>query len=125
MNDNITSINGMEEEELEQAKAKAKDAENLFTMKLKKPLTYDGAEFEELSFDFDALTGKDSLAIERELSLRGIQVAVPAFSGEYIIRIAARACTSPVGYDAFELMSLRDYNRLRAKVRNFLMGSES
>lgn len=123
--DNITNITGMQEEELEQAKAEAKNAENLFTLKLKKPLTYNGSDYEELSFDFDGLTGRDSLDVERELSLRGIQVAVPAFSGEYIIRIAAKACTSPVGSDAFERMSLKDYNRLRSKVRNFLMGSES
>lgn len=123
--DNITTINGMQEEELEQAKAEAEKAENLFSLELKKPLTYEGKVYNELSFDFDTLTGKDSLAVERELSLRGIQVAVPAFSGEYIIRIAAKACTSRVGSDAFELMSLKDYNRLRSKVRNFLMGSES
>ena len=124
--DNITNINGgMEEEELEQAKEEAKKAENLFTLKLKKPLSYEGKEYEELSFDFDGLTGRDSLDVERELAIRGIQVAVPAFSGEYIIRIAAKACTVPVGHDAFEYMSLKDYNRLRSKVRNFLMGSES
>ena len=122
--DNITSINGMQEEELERAKAEAKKAENLFTLKLKKPINYDGTEYDEFSFDFDGLTGKDSLAVERELATRGIQVAVPAFSGEYIIRIAAKACTVPVGYDAFEKLSLKDYNRLRGKVRNFLMASE-
>lgn len=123
--DNITNINSMDEEELEQAKEEAKKAENLFTLKLKKPLSYEGTEYTELSFDFDSLTGRDSLNVERELAIRGIQVAVPAFSGEYIIRIAAKACTSPIGSDAFELMSLKDYNRMRSKVRNFLMGSES
>ena len=122
--DNITNINGMQEEELEQAKAEAKKAENLFKLKLKKPLSYEGTDYTELSFDFDNLTGRDSLDVERELAMRAIQVAVPAFSGEYIIRIAAKACTAPLGSDAFEAMSLRDYNRLRGKVRNFLMASE-
>ncbi len=124
MDNNITNINGMQEEELEQAKAEAKKAENLFKLKLKKPLSYEGTDYTELSFDFDNLTGRDSLDVERELAMRAIQVAVPAFSGEYIIRIAAKACTAPVGFDAFEAMSLRDYNRLRGKVRNFLMASE-
>ena len=122
--DNITNINGMQEEELEQAKAEAKKAENLFTLKLKKPLSYEGTDYTELSFDFDNLTGRDSLDVERELAMRGIQVAVPAFSGEYIVRIAAKACAEPLGSDAFESLSLRDYNRLRSKVRNFLMASE-
>jgi hypothetical protein len=122
--ENITNINGMQEEELEQAKVEAKNAENLFKLKLKKPLSYEGTDYTELSFDFDNLTGRDSLDVERELAMRAIQVAVPAFSGEYIIRIAAKACTEPLGSDAFEAMSLRDYNRLRGKVRNFLMASE-
>ena len=122
--DNITNINGMQEDEIEQAKVEAKKAENLFKLKLKKPLSYEGTDYTELSFDFENLTGRDSLDVERELAMRAIQVAVPAFSGEYIIRIAAKACTAPVGFDAFEAMSLRDYNRLRGKVRNFLMASE-
>lgn len=124
MDNNITNINAMQEEELEQAKVEAKKAENLFKLKLKKPLSYEGTDYTELSFDFDNLTGRDSLDVERELAMRAIQVAVPAFSGEYIIRIAAKACTEPLGSDAFEAMSLRDYNRLRGKVRNFLMASE-
>lgn len=124
MDNNITSINGMQEEELDKAKEEAKKAVDLFTLKLKKPLSYEGTDYNEISFDFDGLTGRDSLDVERELSMRGLQVAVPAFSGEYIIRIAAKACTSPLGSDAFEAMSLKDYNRLRSKVRNFLMASE-
>jgi hypothetical protein len=122
--DNITNINGMQEDELEQAKAEAKNAVNLFKLKLKKPLSYEGTDYSEISFDFDSLTGRDSLDVERELAMRGIQVAVPAFSGEYIVRIAAKACAEPLGSDAFESLSLRDYNRLRSKVRNFLMASE-
>ena len=124
MDNNITSINGMQEEELDKAKEEAKKAVDLFTLKLKKPLSYEGTDYNEISCDFDGLTGRDSLDVERELSMRGLQVAVPAFSGEYIIRIAAKACTSPLGSDAFEAMSLKDYNRLRSKVRNFLMASE-
>lgn len=122
--DNITNINGMQEDEIEQAKVEAKKAENLFKLKLKKPLSYEGTDYTEFSFDFENLTGRDSLDVEKELAMRAIQVAVPAFSGEYIIRIAAKACTAPVGFDAFEALSLRDYNRLRGKVRNFLMASE-
>jgi hypothetical protein len=114
----------MEKEELDEAKAAAEKAETLFTLKFKKPFTYESVDYDELQFDFDSLTGKDSLDVEAELARRGTQVAVPAFSGEYIVRIAARACTSPIGHDAMLRMSLRDYNCLRSKVRNFLMASE-
>ena len=118
------NITPMGEEELNQAKAASKKAENLFTLKFKKPFTYESVEYDELQFDFESLTGKDSLEVEAELARRGTQVAVPAFSGEYIIRIAARACTAPIGYDAMLMMSLRDYNKIRSRARNFLMASE-
>ena len=122
--DTKNNITPMDEEEMNQAKAGAEKAENLFKLKFKKTFTYDGVDYDELEFDFDGLTGNDSLEVEKELARRGTQVAVPAFSGEYIIRIAARACTSPIGSDAFLRMSLKDYNRVRSKVRNFLMASE-
>ena len=122
--DNITNINGMESEEFEQAQAEAKKAENLFTLKFKKPFTYDGVDYDELQFDFDGLTGNDSLEIEKELNRMGQQLAVPAFSGEFITRMIARACTAPIGNDAAKMMSMRDWHRLRAKARNFLMSSE-
>ena len=122
--DTKSNITPMDEEELNQAKAAAAKAENLFKLKFKKPFTYDGVDYDELEFDFDGLTGGDSLEVEKELARMGTQVAVPAFSGDYILRIAARACTSPIGSDAFRLMSLKDYNKVRAKVRNFLMASE-
>lgn len=119
------NITKMDREELEKAKEEAKKADDLFVLKFKKPFTYESVDYDELEFDFDGLTGNDSLEVEKELARQGTQVAVPAFSGEYIIRIAARACTTPIGSDAFRLMSLKDYNRVRAKVRNFLMASES
>lgn len=119
------NITKMDREELEKAKEEAKKADNLFVLKFKKPFTYESVDYDELEFDFDGLTGNDSLEVEKELARQGTQVAVPAFSGEYIIRIAARACTTLIGSDAFRLMSLKDYNRVRAKVRNFLMASES
>ena len=120
-----SNITKMDREELEKAKEEAKKADDLFVLKFKKPFTYESVDYDELEFDFDGLTGNDSLEVEKELARQGTQVAVPAFSGEYIIRIAARACTTPIGSDAFRLMSLKDYNRVRAKVRNFLMASES
>jgi len=119
---NITPIN---EEELNAAQEEAKDAAKLFTLKFKKPLSYNGEEYDELSFDFEALTGRDSIVVEKELARNGVQVVAPAFNGEYLIRIAARACTVRVGYDVAYHMSISDYNKLRSATRNFLMRSES
>lgn len=120
--DNITPINA---EELKQAEEEAKDAKGMFVMRFKKPISYNGKEYSELAFDFESLTGRDSLDVEKELTRSGTQIVVPAFNGEYLVRIAARACTTRVGYDVVYNMSIIDYNKLRSAVRNFLMRSES
>lgn len=114
----------IDEEELGAAEDAAKGAKDTFTLKLSKPLMYNGISYSELTFDFDGLSGKDSLAVENELARKGIQLLIPAFNGEYIIRVAARACTTKIGSDAIEMLSIRDYNKLRSRVRNFLMSAE-
>lgn len=114
----------MDEKEFQAAQEAAAKAKDTFVLKFKKPFVYNGVEYSELEFDFEGLTGNDSLEVERELTRRGINIIAPAFSIEYIVRIAARACTSPIGHDAMSLMTIRDFNRIRSAVRNFLMGSE-
>ena len=91
----------------------------------KKPFEYQGKSYDQLTFDFGSLTGRDSLAIENELQALGKMVLSPEFSGEFLIRMAARACTENVGSDAMEQMPMRDYNRIRSQARSFLLRSES
>ena len=61
-------------------------------------------------------------------------VIVPTFSGQYLIRMAARACTTTlttadgkkrrVGADVIQALPIGDYNRIRSKARTFLLASE-
>ena len=105
-----------------------------YVHKLKKPFTFEGCTIEELSFDFDRLTGNDSLAIEDELQSMNKPVIVPTFSGQYLIRMAARACTTTlttpdgktrrIGADVIQALPIGDYNRIRSKARTFLLASE-
>ena len=84
--------------------------------------------------DFDRLTGNDSLAIEDELQSMNKPVIVPTFSGQYLIRMAARACTTTlptpdgrtrrIGADVIQALPIGDYNRIRSKARTFLLASE-
>ncbi len=97
---------------------------NMFTIELKKPVMYNDKEYKSLSFDFEKLTGKDGMAIEEELSQLGKAILVPALSGEYLVRMAARACTEKVGSDIFDLLSIREYNQIRTAARSFLLLSE-
>lgn len=91
---------------------------------LKKQIEYNGKKYTELEFDFDALTGADSIAVSNELKASGKMVAVAAFDEDFLIRIAAKACTSPVGYDLFLTLPISDYMRIKDATRSFLLKSE-
>ena len=112
------------EEEFEIAENEANKSALIYIHKFRKPFEYNGKTYNELIFEWDKLTGRDGLAIENEMQQLGKAVIVPTFSGEYLIRMAAKACTIPIGADAFENMSLSDYNKIRSAARSFLLNSE-
>lgn len=81
--------------------------------------------YTELIFDWGKLSGYDALNIEDELAALGKPAVVAAFSGEYKIRMAARACSERIGFDAFKHMPIQDFNRITGEARSFLLRSES
>ena len=105
------------------AAAKAAAAADPYTY-TQKPLDYEGKHYESLTFDWGKLTGNDSLAIEAELTALKQPVIIPSMSAGYLIRMACRACTEPIGVDVIGAMSIRDYNTIRTKARNFLLRSD-
>lgn len=114
----------VDDEEFAIAEQEAAESEFIYTHKFKRPFEYEGKTYKELSFDWDKLTGKDGLSIENEMQAMGKAVIVPTFSGEYLIRFAAKACSEPIGADAFEFMKIADYNKIRSAARSFLLKSE-
>jgi len=122
MSDNMKNI--IVADEFAVAEKEAEKSEYSYTHKFRKPFEYQGKTYNEMTFDWGKLTGKDGLAIENELQQIGKAVIVPTFSGEYLIRLAARACTAPIGADAFENMPIVDYNKIRSSARSFLLKSE-
>lgn len=111
-------------DEFSVAESEAVGSGSLYIHKFRKPFEYEGMKISELRIDFEQLTGGDGLDIENELMRAGKAVVAPAFSGEYLIRMAARASSPKVGADAFKLMSLSDYNKVRSAARSFLLKSE-
>lgn len=109
---------------VEEAQTDTPEDDSLFTVTFRKPVLYNGQQYKSLTFDFDSLTGGDGLSIEAELQANGRMPIVPAFSGEYLIRMAAKACTEPIGHDIFSVMPLREYNSIRSAARNFLLRTE-
>lgn len=116
------------EEEIQAAKqAVGSDAvlleeqnDGLYTHTFSKPVLYDGKTIEKLTFDFDSLTGGDSLDVESELMARNHFVVVKNVDGEYLTRMAARACTEKIGHDIFRLMPVKDYGKITNIAKRFL-----
>ena len=91
---------------------------------LTRPVLYNGEEVTELAFDFDRLTGADALNIEEEL----VMLRKPMYFGaindvNYLIRMAAKACTKPVGMDFFNKVPITDFERIKNRARFFLSGT--
>lgn len=99
-----------------------------YTHIFRKPFSYEGRTHEELTFDWESLTGNDSLAIENEVVAKGKTLVVPAYTGEYLVGMAARACTERdergkrvVGTDTIRAMPLGDFQKICNRARNFLL----
>lgn len=71
----------VDHDEYAAAEAQAKESVGNYTLKLKRPFTYEGQTFDELNFDFEGLTGDDALSIEDELQAIGKPTISPTFSG--------------------------------------------
>lgn len=115
----------IDDKELDLANAQA-DEETVgepYVHEFAKPFTYEGKTYDKLVFDWYALTGKDSLAIETEMAMLGKTVIVPEFSGDYLMRMAAKACTTKIGSDVIEALPLVDFNKIRNRARSFLLKS--
>ncbi len=110
--------------DLPEAVVGVENSRSTYTHKFKSPFSYEGKTYDELCFDFGKLTGKDGLAIENEIQAMGQPVIIPSLSGEYLLRMAARACTTRIGFDVMKAMPLSDYNRIRSAARNFLTSTE-
>ena len=126
-NEKVVQINeGVDEEELNAAQQEAdKETSTVSTVELKKPLSYNGTQYDKLHFDFEKLTGKDSLEVETEIERRtGGTVVVPAINLEYLVCISAKACAEPIGRDAILSLNLGDFNHIRNIARNFMLRSD-
>lgn len=105
------------------AEETAEDA-NVFSYEFRKPVDYDGVTYTALDFDFSNLTGADALNIEEELQAIGKTPIAAAFSSEYLIRMAAKACAQPIGADFFRKCALADFEAIKNRARRFLLASE-
>ena len=116
----------IDEKELEEAAKLAEARENQYEYEheLKDPFTWEGRTYKKFKFDWGKLTGRDGLAIESEMQALGTPVVIPSLSGDYLIRMAARASVETVSVDVLLGLPLREYNRIRSAARSFLLRTE-
>lgn len=117
--------NVTEKAELDQAIEEAVELDEnsgTYVHLFRRPFKWEGKEYDELAFNFESLTGRDLVAIEREMAMSGQVVMSPAMSGEFLIRMAARACG--LGIDVIQAMPISDVATIRAKARTFLLRAE-
>lgn len=96
-----------------------------YTHSLNPPFTYEGKTWGNLTFHWGQLTAKDSLIIENEMAAAGKVLVVPELSGEFLSRMAVRACEEKIALNAFMALPLGDYNKIRSRARSFLLRTES
>lgn len=93
-----------------------------YVHKLDPVFTWEGTTYDKLEFDFTKLKLSDSLAVEDELIALGKGALVPEWNSQYLVRLAAKACTSPIGSDMLSALSLNEGRRIISRTRNFMRG---
>ena len=91
-----------------------------YVHRFKKPFTYQGKTYEKLAFDFGKLTLNDSLAVEDELNALGKGALVPEWNSQYLVRLAAKACTDKIGSDVLMTLPIHEGRRILTRTRNFI-----
>lgn len=87
---------------------------------LSKPVIIDGKEFTHLEFDFDELTGIDSLDAETEIRAMGKTPTVLEADKAYLAAIAARAMKPKQVIDFILKLPIKDFTAVTAVTQAFL-----
>ena len=135
MEEKVLDMEGIAEDAAEAERvaeeAKQEQETGRYTHTFKKPFQWKGRTFKSLTFDWTTLKGRDHLEIEQEVLMRGRTLVSPAFTGEFLAGMAARACTERdekekrvIDRQAVMEMDLVDFQAITRKARGFLLRAE-
>lgn len=93
----------------------------VYTHTFKKPFEYEGKTYENVTFPFERLTGRDMVAIEAEMQANNEYAIAPEISRSFQAKMAAKA--AGIGSDVLEAMPINDFNRITNACRSFLLDS--
>lgn len=84
-----------------------------------------------MTFNWTALSGRDHLEIENEILMKGRTLVSPAFTGDFLAGMAARACTERdekgkrvIDGQAILELPMADFQAITRKARSFLLRAE-
>lgn len=128
-------MKGVEEDaaaaEREAEAAKKEPDVGSYTHTFQKPFSWEGHTYDTLTFDWMALTGEDHLNLENKILLKGRTLIVPAYTGDFLAGMAARACTERdndgkrvITDEAVSKLPIRDFQAITGKARRFLQRGE-
>ncbi|NCE63021.1 hypothetical protein D1159_00140 [Pseudoflavonifractor sp. 524-17] len=111
--------------------AKKEQETGSYTHTFKKPFRWKERTFDSLTFDWTTLKGRDHLEIEQEVLMKGRTLVSPAFTGEFLAGMTARACTERdekakrvIDTQAVMEMDMVDFQAITRKARGFLLRAE-
>ena len=125
-------IEGIEEDaaaaEKAAEEAKQKKKPGKYTHTFENPYRWKGRTFDSLTFDWTVLSGRDHLEIETEIRRKGRVLIAPAFTGDFLAGMAARACTERdekgkrvIDMQAVVEMPMGDFQAITMEARDFLL----
>lgn len=100
----------------------AEEIEGAYVHQFRTPFTWDGKEYDSLTFDFDNLTGGDLLKVVDEMAMLGTQMQfVRETDTNYQLGVAVRACKEKLPRDAYLAMKFGDLSKIVSRARSFLL----
>lgn len=97
-----------------------------FILELKKTIQYEGKTFDKIEFDFEALNGRDLLAIEDEMARKNkISIGIELSKmNQYLLAVrAANKAKGKNGFtvtgDLLECLPISDFNKVCRATRDF------
>lgn len=106
----------------DKSKRNSKDTRT-YTHEFEEPFTYEDQTYTKITFDFGKLRGKDATSLEDELAAEGRFVISPELSDVYLSKVAVRASTPTITFDAMEELPYVDFKKIINAARNFLVKS--
>ncbi len=113
----VTEIRHAQEPILEEIEDVVEDT-GVYVHEFSQPKKYNGKEIESITFDYNSLTGKSFIQIEKEMIDKGEVALDPLLSRTFQTKLAAKA--GKVGADFIESLNLGDFYKITSSARNFL-----